>query len=127
MPRVGQRVRQNERFMTVKVAGRDFDLESPIDGVVSAINPLQDRPAELEAYTDGWVAFVEPTKRMPANLKKLLYADTAMEWLSDSSDKLIETLSPGVAADGGIIKPDVYVTLPVDTRVKLIEEVVLGG
>jgi hypothetical protein len=95
--------------------------------VVSAINPLQDHPDELEPYSDGWVAFVEPTKRMPANLKKLLYADTALEWLSDSSDRLIETLSPGVAADGGIIKPDVYVTLPVDTRIKLIEEIVLGG
>jgi glycine cleavage system H lipoate-binding protein len=129
LPKVGQRVAQNEPFMRVKTANRVFDLESPIDGVVVAVNPLQDRPAELEPYSDGWVAFVEPTPRVPANLKKLLYADTAVEWLTDSSDKLIEALTPGapLAADGGIIAADVFTRLEAEKRADLIENILLAG
>lgn len=129
LPKLGQQVKQNEPFMTVKAAEREFELESPVDGVVTAVNPLQEFADELAPYTDGWIAFVEPTRRMPANLKKLAYGDDAVEWLSESVDKLVESLSSGtaLAADGGVIVPELYTSLPPETRAGLIETVVLGG
>lgn len=129
MPKIGHKVRQNEPFMMVKSADREFELESPIDGVVTAVNPLQEHADELQPYTDGWIAFIEPTPRMPANLKKLLYADKAMEWLTESSDKLIEFLTPGqpLAADGGAIAPEILTALPAVKRAELIETILFGG
>ena len=129
MPKIGQKVKQNEPFMTVKAADKEFELESPLDGVIMAVNPLQDHPDELETYRDDWIAFVEPTRRMPANLKKLMYADKAMEWLTESSDKLIDALSPDVklSADGGLITPTLATGLTIPKRAELIESVVLGG
>ncbi len=128
LPRIGQKVAQNEPFMRVKTADRVYELESPVDGTVMAVNPLQDRPAELEPFSDGWVAFVEPTPRMPANMKKLMYGEKAMEWLTDRSDRLIQTLQPGapLAADGGVIAADVFTALDAQKRADLIENILLA-
>jgi glycine cleavage system H lipoate-binding protein len=128
LPAVGKPVAQNEPFMKVKAADREFTLDAPVDGTITAVNPLQKRGEELDPYTDGWVAFIEPSRRMPANLAKLLYGDKAMEWLSESADKLVEVLTPGkvLAADGGIIRAEVYGGLTPDVRGKLIDTVMLG-
>ena len=128
MPRIGHRVAQNQAFMSVKTASREFELEAPIDGVISAVNPLQDHPDELQPYSDGWVVFIDPTPKMPVNLKKLHYGDTALEFMTKSSDKLIETLSPGLSlsASGGIIAPEVFTSMADEMRIALIENVLLG-
>ena len=129
LPRIGQKVAQSEPFMAVKTAEQTFELEAPVDGVITDINPLQDRPDELLPYSDGWMAFIEPTKRMPANLKKLHYGDNALEWMTESADRLIEYLSPGapLAADGGIITAELYANLPAAKRAGAIEKVLLAG
>jgi len=128
MPRIGQRVAQNQAFMSVKTANREFDVQAPIDGVIWAFNPLQDHPDELQAYADGWMVFIDPTPKMPANLKKLHYGDKALAFMTKSSDRLIESLSPGLslAASGGIIAPEVFTGMGDEKRVQLIEDVLLG-
>lgn len=128
LPKIGHKVKQNQPFMAVKAADREFELTAPIDGVVTAINPLHTRNEELDPYTEGWVAFIEPGARMPANLKKLYYGEKAMEWLHESADKLVESLTPGLAlaADGGIVIPELYSSLPNEKRVELIQNVVLA-
>jgi glycine cleavage system H lipoate-binding protein len=128
-PKIGQEVKQNEPFMKVRAAGREFELEAPVDGVVSVVNPLHRLSRELDPYAEGWVAFIEPSRRILPNLKKLLYGDKAMEWLNESSDKLFEQISPGdkiTAADGGLLLPEIFGALPAEKRAHLIETVVLG-
>lgn len=127
LPRIGRRVTQNRPFMSVKTANRTFDIESPIDGVISAVNPLQDRPNELKPYSDGWVVFIDPTSKLPANLKNLHYGDRALEFMTMSSDRLIEALSPSIplAASGGIIAPEVFTDMADEKRIELIENVLL--
>jgi len=129
LPRVGQKVRQDEAFMQVRAADREFAVEAPVDGVVTAVNPLQSDPGELEPYSDGWVVFVEPTVKMPGNLKKLYYGEKTMEWMTHSADRLIETLTPGapLSADGGVISREALDQLPAVRRASLIETVLFGA
>jgi len=129
LPSVGQVVRQNETFMKVRAANREFSVPSPMDGTVSVVNPIHRLARDLNPYSDGWVAFIEPGERMLPNLKKLKYGDDAMEWLGESADKLFQSLSPGrkTAADGGLIAPELMKTLAPEKRADLIENVVFGG
>lgn len=129
MPRIGQPVKQDEPFMKVRAADREFELQAPMDGVISAVNPLHRLGQDLEPYSDGWVAMIEPGRRILPNMKKLLYGEKTLEWTSENADRLFEQLSPKdrvTAADGGLLLPETFQRMSRDRHAKLITDVVLG-
>ncbi len=129
LPTVGQEVKQNEPFMKIRAAGRDFDVPAPMDGTISVINPLHRFAKDLDPYSNGWVAFIEPGQRMLPNLKKLHFGEEALELLNKASNDLFERLSPGrkTAADGGAVVGGLISSIPADTRAQLIKDIVFGA
>ena len=112
-----------------------FTLEGPVnywgtvavgDGEIVARGDAEES-YPYRPYSDGWIVFIDPTPKMPANLKKLHYGDKALEFMTKSSDRLIETLQPGMslAASGGIIAPEIFTDLADEKRIELIENVLL--
>jgi glycine cleavage system H protein len=75
MPRVGDVVKQMEKFGTIEAVKAVSDMFSPVSGKVTAINSaVEGDPMVInrDAYGDGWIIKVEMSD--PKELDKLLDA-----------------------------------------------------
>ncbi len=125
LPRMGQKMEMNKEAFAVRAGGRQFNVRTPLDGTVIAVNPLYrntDAISDLHPYEEGWVYMLEPSKRLQVGLKKLLWGETALEWMQEESDHLFQELKTGTtAASGGSFDRGFLDDLPAGERAGLID------
>jgi glycine cleavage system H lipoate-binding protein len=105
-PAVGSALRQGQKAFTVVADGKSFDVLSPVDGNVVALNEVvRAHPADAvrDPYGTGWLLKVEP-RWLTANLKNLVTGDAARRFLDAAAEVLAGRMSPElgvVLQDGG--------------------------
>ena len=105
-PAVGTALRQGQKAFTVVADGKHFDVVSPVDGNVLAVNEVAHaHPADAvrDPYGTGWLLKVEP-RWLTANLKNLVSGDSARRFLDAAAEALSGRMSPElgvVLQDGG--------------------------
>jgi glycine cleavage system H lipoate-binding protein len=105
-PAVGSALRQGQKAFTVVADGKSFDVLSPVDGNVVALNEvLRAHPSDAvrDPYGTGWLLKVEP-RWLTANLKNLVTGDAARRFLDAAAEVLAGRMSPElgvVLQDGG--------------------------
>ena len=112
LPEPGMEVKQGQPLFTLVTGERRAVVASPMDGVVSSVNPaLAENAASLarDPYRRGWICALSP-KNLGASLRKLKVADEAVDWLGKERERFEEFAAsriwrnavPGIAmADGG--------------------------
>lgn len=91
LPAPGAALHQGERAFTVVQGRKRIDLVSPLDGIVSGVNP---DPAALEGdpYQAGWLLAIKPAN-LAHNLKKLRIAADAAAWLEKETRRFAEFIA----------------------------------
>lgn len=124
-------VRQGQKFMTVVAGGHGYDLLSPVEGVITAINDdvLHD-PALLmrDPYKNGWVATVK-SPDLAINQKNLVQGPMVAPWMQNSVTRLnamLGQLSPALAQDGGLPVGGILARVTSEIRQKLCKEFFLS-
>jgi len=116
-PLMGKKVMRDEASIFVKRGEHRAAIQSPISGVVMAINPeLRERGslANSSPYSDGWVMKVEPDN-IRDELKYLMINRETDKFITEQADmlyNLVEEVSGPLAADGGDFTDDIFGGLP---------------
>jgi glycine cleavage system H lipoate-binding protein len=106
LPAVGTALRQGQKAFTVVADGQAFDVVSPVDGNVAAVNETvraHPAPAANDPYGAGWLLKVQP-RWLTGNLKNLVSGDSARRFLDAAAEALARRMSPElgvVLQDGG--------------------------
>jgi glycine cleavage system H protein len=112
LPELGTEVKRGQPLFALVQGGRRAALVSPVDGVVSSVNPLvadTTGPVAADPYQRGWVCALSP-KNLGASLRRLKVAEEAIDWLRAERDRFEKFVVaqawrsplPGMAmADGG--------------------------
>ncbi len=124
-------VRQGQRLMTVHADGVSFDLVSPVEGVVTAINDAALKEPKLAVtapYQEGWIATLK-SPDFATNKKNLMQSSIVAPWLRYCQTRLVSTLAnlnPALAQDGGVPVSGVLLRVPAEMRQKLISDFFLN-
>ena len=124
-------VRQGQKVMTIRCGKDSFDLVSPVEGVITAINhDVVDDPtlAARDPYQKGWIALVK-SPDLPTNQKNLVQDTMVAPWLQNNVTRLngmVAQLAPTMAADGGVPMAGLLARVEPDVRQKLTKEFFLG-
>ena len=87
LPKIGDKVNQNEAYGTIESVKAVVDLIAPISGVVKEVNKtLQETPDLInqDPYGKGWLILVTPTN-LETELKNILTFEAAVEWYKELS------------------------------------------
>ena len=116
-PLVGKEIRQNRSDIKMKRGSNSADIQSPLSGVVTAVNPRlreQGSLANLNPYADGWIARVH-SRTLRQDLKNLMMGNEATDFLRDEVQNLyqvVEQEAGPLATDGGQFGNDIYGNMP---------------
>lgn len=116
-PLLGRDVSQDRPDIIAFRDGRQAPLLSPVNGVITAINPRlreNGRLASDEPYSEGWVMNVHATD-LRRDLKKLMiHEETEAFMKAQVSDlyRLIEEVGGPLSVDGGDLGLDIYGNMP---------------
>lgn len=100
-------VRQGQKVMTLRRNGLAVDMVSPVEGVVTAVNPKVLKDPGLIAndpYGEGWVMMIH-SPDLPTNQRNLIRAGMVRPWMAHTLTRFKEMTSPlvgAVAQDGGM-------------------------
>jgi glycine cleavage system H protein len=124
-------VRQGQKLVTLFSGDQSFDLASPVEGVVMALNKevIQD-PGLIarDPYQNGWIAMVKAPD-LTLNKKNLVQGGMVAPWLQNSVTRLngmVTQLAPTMAADGGVPMPGLLMRVTAELREKLAKEFLLA-
>jgi glycine cleavage system H protein len=124
-------VRQGQKLVTLFSGDQSFDLVSPVEGVVMALNKevIQD-PGLIarDPYQNGWIAMVKAPD-LTLNKKNLVQGGMVVPWLQNSVTRLngmVAQLAPTMAADGGVPMPGLLMRVTAELREKLAKEFLLA-
>jgi len=124
-------VRQGQKLMTVHAGGVSFDLLSPVEGVVMAINSDVVRDPMLavrDPYKDGWVAVLK-SPDFSTNEKNLMQGAMVAPWMHYNVSRLnaaVASTSPALAQDGGLPLKQLLLRVGPELRQKLIKDFFLN-
>jgi glycine cleavage system H lipoate-binding protein len=128
---VNRWVRQGQKLVTLKSGGQTFELVSPVEGVVTALNQdaVQD-PSVItrDPYQGGWIAMVKSPDVL-LNKKNLVQGSMVAPWLQNSVTRLnsmVTQLAPTMAADGGLPVAGLLTRVPAELRETLAKEFFLA-
>jgi glycine cleavage system H lipoate-binding protein len=130
LPSLGERVVQNEIGWIIKRDGKQAEMLSPIEGVVTAVNHKAFEAPELVhkyPYEMGWLYMVEPAK-MKKNLKDLMAGNESVDWMQDEAERLRHLVGGeygATASAGGFPVDDIYGNLPDIAWERLVKEFLL--
>lgn len=98
--------------------GKHFaDVRSPVDGVITAVNPAVYASPDLPGktpYQDGWL-FTVHNRDIKAAVKGLMGDASSQAWMDSevtALEEMIEHVAGPLSADGGVLTRDVYGHLP---------------
>jgi glycine cleavage system H protein len=124
-------VRQGQKLVTLKSGGQAFDLVSPVEGVVTAVNQdaVQD-PGVIgrDPYQAGWIAMVK-SPDIVTNQKNLVQGSMVAPWLQNSVTRLngmVAQLAATMAADGGLPLAGLLQRVTPELREQLVKEFFLA-
>jgi glycine cleavage system H lipoate-binding protein len=124
---VNRWVRQGQKLVTLKSGGVAYDLVSPVEGVVTAVNKdAIDDPSAIarDPYQNGWLAVVK-SPDLAMNQKNLVQSGMVAPWLQNSVTRLngmVSQLAPTMAADGGLPMAGLLTRVEPELREKLAKE-----
>lgn len=124
-------VRQGQKLVTIRSGGQDFELVSPVEGVVMAVNKDAAQDPGLIArdpYQSGWIAIVK-SPDLATNKKNLVQGGMVAPWLQNSVTRLngmVAQLAPTMAADGGLPLSGLLARVTPELRQKLAKEFFLA-
>jgi len=124
-------VRQGQRLMSLTADGVSFDLLSPVEGVVMAVNQevVKDPTIALrDPYKDGWIAMLK-TPDFNTNQKNLMQSSMVAPWMHYNATRLNATvakLNPALAQDGGVPLSGLLLRVTPELRQKLIADFFLN-
>ena len=124
-------VRQGQKLITLVTGGQSFDLVSPVEGVVTAINQDLAHDPSLptrDPYQAGWIAMVKAPD-LTFNKKNLVQGGMVAPWLQNSVTRLngmVGQLAPTMAADGGLPMGGLMTRVSVEVRDRLAKEFFLS-
>jgi glycine cleavage system H lipoate-binding protein len=124
-------IRQGQPLVTVHSGETSFDLLSPVEGVIMAVNDdVVKNPslATADPYKDGWIAMLR-SPDLKTNTRNLLQGPMVAPWMHYSMSRLKEacaSINPALAQDGGSLLSDVLPRLEPKLRLKLIKEFFLN-
>ncbi len=124
-------VRQGQRLMTLHAGETSFDLLSPVEGVVMAVNRdvIQDPSiAASDPYKNGWIAVLK-TPDFATNQKNLMQDSMVAPWMHYNVTRLnaaVAKLNPALAQDGGVPLSGLLARVEPDLRKKLITDFFLN-
>jgi len=107
LPPVGTRLSAGDRAWSLRVNGKAVDMLSPVNGVVTEVNPAVVASADVarhDPYGAGWLLKVEAPRFDPAR-RGLLTGKLARTWLEEATNALRLRMAPdlGLALqDGGM-------------------------
>jgi glycine cleavage system H protein len=120
-------VRQGQKLMTLSSGGQSLELVSPLEGVVTAVNPEVLGNPELllrEPYKGGWICTIK-SPEMETNLRNLVQGPMVAPWMQNSISRLTHMLAPGDggrAQDGGMPVKGALRTMTAEMRRKVVAE-----
>jgi glycine cleavage system H lipoate-binding protein len=120
-------VRQGQKLMTLTGDCGPIELLSPLEGVVTAINPetMQDPGLALrDPYRQGWVCLIK-SPEMETNRRNLMQGSMAARWMENSFERLKSMLAeadPALAQDGGLPLPGAIGRLSPELRERVVNE-----
>lgn len=126
-------VRQGQRLWTVRGNGFSFDMVSPVEGTVTAVNAsVVQQPSLIskDPYGEGWILVVQ-APFLESNLTSLVRNSLVRAWMQDSVERVKATVqasvSPGVAyaQDGGLPAPGLLSQIDSELRKRLVHELFL--
>ena len=124
-------VRQGQKLMTVHADGFSFDMVSPIEGVVTRINPdvVQNPALALQdPYKSGWIATLKAPD-FKTNQRNLMQASMVAPWMHYNQTRLnaeLAKLNPELAQDGGVPVHGLLQHVPAELRQRIITEFFLN-
>jgi len=124
-------VRQGQRLMTLHAGETSFDLLSPVEGVVMAVNQdvVQDPAIAIrDPYKDGWIATLK-TPDFATNQKNLMQSSMVAPWMHYNVTRLnaaVSKLNPALAQDGGVPLSGLLLRVNPELRQKLITDFFLS-
>jgi len=107
LPAIGARLSLGEPAWKLRVDGKAVQMLSPVDGVVTDVNPMvvaSPTLANADPYGEGWLVKVD-APRFEANRRSLLSGRLARSWIEDATNALRMRMSPEVGLalqDGGM-------------------------
>ena len=114
---MGKEVKQEEACIRIQRDSQDAEVRSPVNGVVTAINPIVRDDGNLlnrDPYTEGWVMTVHATD-LRQDLKGLLIGKETDAFMRKELGRLqhaIEEVAGPLAVDGGLLGNDIYGNMP---------------
>jgi len=116
-PLVGKAITRNDAQITLNRGKNSARVLSPVNGVVTAVNPAvrkQGKQAAQSPYAGGWVMRIHATD-LRADLKELMIGDETLDFLKSEIEEVhqaVEDVAGPLAADGGFLGSDIYGSIP---------------
>jgi glycine cleavage system H lipoate-binding protein len=131
LPKRGQWLRQGQKLVTVLRDGAAAELVSPMEGMVTDVNPALAADPELarrDPYGEGWIVTLH-SPDAKTNFRNLLGGLVARKWLEESALRLasrMPALAGAVAQDGGLAVDNIARLMPDETWSELTREFFLS-
>lgn len=131
LPPVGTRLAAGDRAWRLRTNGKAVDMLSPVDGVVTEVNPAVVASADVarqDPYGAGWLLKVD-SPRFDATRRGLLTGKLARTWLEEATNALRLRMAPdlGLALqDGGVPVDGIAQALDADHWDDLAREFLLS-
>jgi glycine cleavage system H lipoate-binding protein len=116
-PLVGKAITRNKAQITLNRGENTARVLSPVNGVVTAVNPQvrkEGKQAAQNPYAGGWVLRVH-VPDLRSDLKELMIGNETETFLKDEIEevhKVVEDVAGPLAADGGFLGNDIYGSMP---------------
>lgn len=116
-PLVGKEVRQNRPDIKMKRGSNTAGIQSPLSGVVTAVNPKLRKRGSLansNPYSDGWIARIH-SRSLRQDMKNLMIGSEATVFIQGEVRRLYEVVEQKggpLATDGGQFGNDIYGSMP---------------
>lgn len=117
LPLMGQELKQNKAGWGIQRNQNAADVQSPINGVITRVNPKVRKSPDLpgrDPYADGWL-FTLHNNDLKGAVKDLFADEASLAWLNQEVthlEQMIEEVTGPLSADGGFLRSDVYGNLP---------------
>jgi glycine cleavage system H lipoate-binding protein len=117
LPLVGQELNQAEPGWGIRRKNYQADVRSPVNGVITRVNETaRTRPglSQDHPYGDGWL-FTVHNADIKGAVRDLMDDEKSVPWLDSeitTLETMIQEITGPFATDGGVLKPDVFDSLP---------------
>ena len=117
LPVMGKVVDQAQPAWGLSRGNHQAEALSPVEGIIMEVNQTVREHPELAAerpYEDGWLMLVRHNNIKPM-IKRLMHDEQSLAWMSEevaTLEHMIEDVHGPLAADGGLLQPDVFGNCP---------------